>query len=118
LGVADDQSVGILNFALTGEEQKGAASALLKLLRSKRPEPAVPLRTTRDEMEIQIAERHVVEGERIVALQCELIQRLSEKGHPTERAERVLVRLETALEKHRKHLNRPRNSNQHHPDCC
>jgi hypothetical protein len=68
------------------------------------------LRMPRDETELQTAERHVTDGEQLVACQRELIRRLSERDLPTEKAERVLVRLESLLANARDHLNRLLNS--------
>jgi hypothetical protein len=58
------------------------------------------------ESELRSAEHLVEDGEALVARQRDLIRRLSENGHPTEPAERVLVRLEGSLDRRREYLRR------------
>jgi hypothetical protein len=64
------------------------------------------LRMPADDREVHLAERRVVDAEHLVARQRELIDRLLERGYPTDRAECVLARLEKSLAKHRDYLNR------------
>jgi hypothetical protein len=59
--------------------------------------------------EHRMAERLVEDGEGLVARQRDLIRRLSENGHPTEPAERVLERLEALLARRRERLGFIRN---------
>lgn len=61
-----------------------------------------------------MAERHVREGERLVANQHELIAHLREHGHSTKLAERLLINLEDLLRMHREHLNRIRSEQVDH----
>lgn len=56
------------------------------------------------ETELQMAERHVRDGERHVASQREILSHLRNHGHPTELAERLLANLEELLAMHREHL--------------
>ena len=58
------------------------------------------------ETELDMAERHVREGEHHVASQRELLAELRKDGHPTDTAERLLENLEDLLELHREHLAR------------
>ena len=64
------------------------------------------------ETRLEMAERHVREGERHVANQREILEHLSEHGHSTELAERLLSNLEGLLAMHREHLARIRAEHQ------
>jgi hypothetical protein len=55
---------------------------------------------------LEMAERHVREGERHVANQREVIVHLAAHGHSTELAKRLLKNLEELLLMHRQHLDR------------
>ena len=56
--------------------------------------------------EIEILRRHVVEGERRVARQQELVERLAHRRLPIEQAQRVLASLAESLRLAREHLRR------------
>lgn len=56
------------------------------------------------ETKLEMAERHVRDGERHVTSQREVLARLRKHGHSTELAERLLRNLEELLAMHRKHL--------------
>lgn len=58
--------------------------------------------------DLEMAERHVREGERHVSSQREIIVHLRAHHHSTELAERLLVNLEDLLQMHRQHLERIR----------
>ena len=60
------------------------------------------------ETKLQMAERHVREGEHHVASQREIVAHLREHGCSTELAERLLGNLEDLLAMHREHLTRIR----------
>lgn len=55
---------------------------------------------------VEMARRHVREGEEHVRRQRELIERLWEHRLPIDEAERLLANFEEALEEHRAGLNR------------
>ena len=57
-----------------------------------------------DEADLQMAERHVRDGERHVANQREIVEHFLSQGYSTELAMRVLDNLEDLLAMHRKHL--------------
>lgn len=56
------------------------------------------------ETELEMAERHVQQGQLHVARQCELIEELRIDGHDTTQAEELLAEFEAILAEHRKHL--------------
>ena len=58
------------------------------------------------ETKLEMAERHVREGEYHVARQREIIAHPTEHGRSTELAERLLLNLEDLLTLHRGHLAR------------
>ncbi len=58
------------------------------------------------ETKLEMAERHVREGEHYVARQREIVAYLSEHARSTELAERLLFNLEDLLTLHREHLAR------------
>ena len=60
------------------------------------------------ETELEMVKRHVLEGERHLANQVELIDWLKERGYPTEIAERLLTNLEDMQRLHLEHLARLR----------
>lgn len=60
------------------------------------------------ETKLEMAERHVRDGERHVVGQQEILARLREHGRSTDLAERLLTNLEDLLAMHRKHLARLR----------
>lgn len=53
--------------------------------------------------DLDMVERHIAQGERHVALQEELITRLSSLGLPTEAAEDLLEEFRATLRQHRSH---------------
>jgi hypothetical protein len=57
---------------------------------------------------LQMAERHVREGEEHVAKQRRIVADLREGGHPTRVAETLLDEFEATLADHRAHLARIR----------
>jgi len=59
-----------------------------------------------NETELQMAERHVLAGERQLARQRELIAWLKEHDHPTIEAERLLANLDDSQRLHLDHLAR------------
>ena len=59
-----------------------------------------------NETELQMAERHVLAGERQLARQREIIAWLKEHGHPTVEAERLLTNLDDSQRLHRDHVAR------------
>lgn len=63
---------------------------------------------TGSESQLQMAERHVREGEQHVVNQQDIIAHLREHGHSTELAERLLRNLQDLLTMHRQHLARLR----------
>ena len=56
------------------------------------------------ETEIEMAERHVRQGQAHVARQSELVEQLRVDGHDTRQAEELLTEFEAILTEHRKHL--------------
>lgn len=62
------------------------------------------------ETELEMVERHIRAGERHVAHQQELIAWLSERGHPTEEAEKLLSNLRDLQRLHREHFDRLRSA--------
>lgn len=58
------------------------------------------------EPELDLAKRHVREGERLVVRQRAIISRLIELGCPTTIADELLIEFETSLRQHRDHLAR------------
>ena len=56
------------------------------------------------ETELEMAERHVREGEAHVARQRDLVAELRRDGHDTEQAEQLLTTFEATLAQHRKGL--------------
>jgi hypothetical protein len=58
------------------------------------------------EAELRMEELLVEDGEALIARQRDLIRRLSENGHPTEPAERVLEQLHALLNHRRERLSR------------
>ena len=59
-----------------------------------------------DESELEMARRHLAEGERHVRLQDEIIEHLRQLGASTEIAEQLKVQFEELLVMHRQHLER------------
>lgn len=57
-----------------------------------------------DESELEMARRHVAEGERHVRLQIEIVDHLHALGAPTEVAEQLMTQFEELLVMHRQHL--------------
>jgi len=57
-----------------------------------------------EESELEMARRHVAEGERHVRLQCEITDHLRALGAPTQVAEQLRRQFEELLTQHRKHL--------------
>lgn len=53
--------------------------------------------------DIRMVDDHIVQGERHVTRQQELIALLKSKGHPTEIAEQLLALFESTLLQHRAH---------------
>jgi hypothetical protein len=53
--------------------------------------------------DVQMAEGHILQGERHIALQHELINRLREHGLPTEAAEQLLVTFQDTMHSHWEH---------------
>jgi hypothetical protein len=53
--------------------------------------------------ELEMAERHIREGEAHVARQREIISELSQDGHATHRAQALLAIFEQTLASHRDH---------------
>lgn len=62
----------------------------------------------RHETELQMAERHVRQGEVNVARQGQLIEQLRIDGHDTREAEELLAEFEAIFTEHKKHLERIR----------
>jgi hypothetical protein len=58
------------------------------------------------ESELAMVRRHVADGERIVAGQLDLIDRMAARGHSTRAAEQLLQTFEALLRQHREHLAR------------
>lgn len=57
------------------------------------------------ETELEMAERHVREGEIHVARQNELVEQLRTDGHCTRQAEELLAEFEAILTEHKAHLD-------------
>lgn len=55
------------------------------------------------ETDLQMADRHIAEGERHVVQQEELITRLRAQGLPTGQAEEFLAEFQSTLNRHRAH---------------
>ena len=53
--------------------------------------------------DLRMVDAHIVQGERHVTQQEELIAWLKSRGHPTEMAERLLTDFRSALVQHRAH---------------
>ncbi|TGS51720.1 hypothetical protein EN844_33975, partial [Mesorhizobium sp. M3A.F.Ca.ET.201.01.1.1] len=62
------------------------------------------------ETQLEMAERHVREGEAIIARQRALIDRLAQDGHPTGEARKFLRKFQKAQEEHVAHLEQLRGS--------
>lgn len=56
------------------------------------------------ETELEMAERHVLEGEIHVARQYDLLEQLRIDGHDTKQAEALLAEFEAILAEHKQHL--------------
>jgi len=56
------------------------------------------------ETELEMAARHVREGEINVKRQCELVEKLRIDGHDTKEAEELLAEFEAILAQHKQHL--------------
>ena len=65
----------------------------------------------RHETLLEMAERHVREGEALIARQRALIERLAQDGHPTDEAQEFLRNFLRAQAEHIAHLQRLLNSN-------
>ncbi|AZO12913.1 hypothetical protein EN817_11335 [Mesorhizobium sp. M3A.F.Ca.ET.174.01.1.1] len=64
----------------------------------------------RRETQLEMAQRHVREGEERIARQRDLIERLAEHGHPTDEAVKMLQEFQAIQLEHITHLERLRNS--------
>lgn len=60
---------------------------------------------------VEMAERHVREGERHVAIQRRIVCRLDQMGFSTELATQLLKQFEEMLDLHRQHLKRLQRQN-------
>ena len=56
--------------------------------------------------DLQIADRHIAESEKLIAEQRELVRRLVERGSDAARAQEILVTLENGLANFKAHRNR------------
>jgi hypothetical protein len=59
-----------------------------------------------EETLVEIARRHVLEGETHLRRQVEIVAELRRDGHPTEIAEALLGEFEQTLKDHKTHLSR------------
>jgi hypothetical protein len=53
--------------------------------------------------DLQMVADHIVQGERHIVRQREIIDFLRSRGHPTEAAEQLLADFESTLHQHREH---------------
>lgn len=61
--------------------------------------------------DIQMVDDHIAQGERHVAQQVELLERLRSRGLPTDMAEQLLAEFHATLCQHRAHRDRMVHSN-------
>ena len=65
--------------------------------------------------DVDMADAHILQGERHIIQQEELISRLRSQGLPTQAAEELLILFNSALQHHREHRDSMFNSLRLHP---